>query len=766
MKRWFLLSVFLCPLVLLAQAGCESFFEKEGSASSGRTAVSSGGDDNSTATEGGGFFTEVGGDVLEVRPERVDADEEGEETASHFRAIQIDPVSEDSAGPKFVKHFDIDNDGLIDLVTAWNESQPVQVHLQRRDAEGDLRFVSVNLGGTGPIALIGGVDMADFDRDGWLDVAILVKATGVSGVCPKPGEIPPYAVVDDEGEVQILFNPGNLDEITDGDAWQEVRLDRSRLPGRRDKEVPEARTYPEFNGYTGIAAGEIDGINGPDCIVAYNPIECKFYGDEPPINRILFFPNPGGWNTRDSGTIPLTATAVAGPDQSANIPDPDDPEAQGVEVTLDGSGSFSSNFVGVGYFWEQTFGTAVTLTDVMSANATFTAPTTSTVLTFRLTASAGAATDFDYVNVIVGSPTNFPPTITTSGDQTIIPDAENVDATIIEMFAFASDPDGDALTYTWDQVYGDPVALSGANTASASFRPADQGGEFRFRVTVSDGTLRDSALVVITSSVWAPIRMDMALARAGDVKIMDVDLDGDNDIIYTFPDLITQNVSWGRNPTIPHDATSPGGSQAAHNAANWQFRPVGQVDTDADVIALGDVDLDGFDDVLVRSITGRVVQWFRHPGAADLEPIFPPPDVVPDRFNFPWQVYTMAEYEIHKPAGIAIGDLTGDGFNEVVVGAGGVVNWYDASVAESTYDSWGENFVVDDTKANGTTDDPNDPDFVDAGTVIYGLTVVDIDGDGFGDVVGTLDRRVMSGLADDTLIWFRNTLGDREEAPE
>ena len=55
---------------------------------------------------------------------------------------------------------------------------------------------------------------------------------------------------------------------------------------------------------------------------------------------------------------------------------------------------------------------------------------------------------------------------------------------------------------------------------------------------------------------------------------------------------------------------------------------------------------------------------------------------------------------------------------------------------------------------------------MDDGTIINDLTIVDLDGDGFGDILGTLDRRVASGLADDALIWFRNTLGDQAEEIE
>ncbi|HUU84305.1 MAG TPA: FG-GAP-like repeat-containing protein [Phycisphaerae bacterium] len=772
MTRWLRLTLVLCPLAAAVLIGCETMFRAPSGGGADRDAGTGVTTDDSTSessTAGGGDFVDVGGDVVDQRPEPVVVEEEGEETASNFRAIQIDPAREDSAGPKYIRSFDMDNDGLPDLVTGWNESQPIQLHLQRRDMDGRISFVSVNLGGTSPLAVIGGVDVADFDQDGWLDLAVAAKTTGSVGICPKPGALPPYEPKGLQAEIQILFNPGNIDDITDGDAWQLLRLSRSWLPGREDVEVQEARTFPEFNGYTGIAAGEIDGINGPDIVVAFNPVECVFYGDEPPINRVELYPNPGGAATFDQGAVPRAAVANAGPDQPIPVPDPAEENPEPVDVVLDGSGSYSrladGFYGGVTYMWEQIAGPDVELSGANLAAPTFAAPLTSNILTFRLTVSSGDAADNDLVNVVVGEPANLPPTIeSTSGDQSVVPDVDDPDATVVVMSVFATDPDTANLNYTWDQTAGNPVTLNTTATGTASFTASQASGELRFRVTVSDGTGSDSALIVITSGVWAPIRIEGDLPRVSDVEIADVDLDGDADIFYTYPNRISSNISWARNPLVPHSVGGAGGPDVVHGGeATWQHRPVGNVNTFADVIELGDVDLDGFDDVLVRSREGGIVQWFRHPGAADLEPIFPPPDVVPDRFNFPWQVYTMAEYEFHEPAGITIGDLTNDGFNEVIIAAGGVVYWYDAGLVDSPYQSWGENFVVDDTKAQGTTDDPSDPDFIDAGTIVYNVTVVDIDGDGWGDVIATFDRRTLSGLNDDTLLWFRNTLGEQAD---
>ena len=169
-----------------------------------------------------------------------------------------------------------------------------------------------------------------------------------------------------------------------------------------------------------------------------------------------------------------------------------------------------------------------------------------------------------------------------------------------------------------------------------------------------------------------------------------------------------------------------------------------------------------------------MVQWFRRPTDDGTEPIFPPADPpTPDRdppsnqafCSYPWPVFTVKEFDGRAPEGIALGDVTGDGQVEAVIAAGGAVFWYqyDAEVPDGLYDMWIEAFVVDDTKEQGETANPNDPDYRDQATYINRVLVVDVDGDGFNDIIGTLDRQTRSGLADDSLLWFRNTLGDSQE---
>ncbi len=496
------------------------------------------------------------------------------ETFSFFTQSQIDPADEDTAGPKFVVSGDIDNDGLLDLASGWNQSQPVQIHLQRRDADGRITFQTVTLAGTSPVTIMGSLKLGDIDGDGFLDVAMAIKNTGFIRFCvpnaPDCNDVPD--VIDaDEGLVGILFSPGDAALITNGDNWEEVVFEASRLSGRRDIPAVEEPVEPEFNSYTDIELGEIDGVNGLDIIVAFNPAECECDGELPPNNRVDLYPNPGPGQVRN----------------------------------------------------------------------------------------------------------------------------------------------GDS---------------------------------------------------------WLPIRIQNDAPYVKDTALLDVEGDGDLDVVVTYPSSISRNVRWVRNPLVPHTPGGIGGTAAVLTGeATWQHRPVGQLDPRADVLAIGDIDFDGHDDVMVRGVvtesslssgSSGIVQWFRSPNTPQREPINPP-DPVPGRFDFPWQVYTMAEFADRVPEGIGLGDITGDGQLDAVVGVEGAIVWYDATPSGSVFVEWVESPIIRDS----APDDPSlMPGVDETSTFINNVLIVDLDGDGFSDIVGTLDRRTGSGVSNDVLVWYRNNLGQRPQA--
>lgn len=49
------------------------------------------------------------------------------------------------------------------------------------------------------------------------------------------------------------------------------------------------------------------------------------------------------------------------------------------------------------------------------------------------------------------------------------------------------DPDGDSLSYAWEQLTGPTVTLTGADTATPSFTTLNRGDVYTFRLVVSDG---------------------------------------------------------------------------------------------------------------------------------------------------------------------------------------------------------------------------------------------------------------------------------------
>jgi hypothetical protein len=587
MKTWGVTCKSCAPVAILLTAflvSCNSLFTQ--SNDQGNEAGANAG----LTTSGNGFTTapvSPGGTGGSSQPQQDDVDLPGEQSGSFFKAFQVDPPFEHSAGPKFVVAADIDQDGLLDVVSAWNQSQPIQIHLQRRDSNNNIFFRTITIAGTSPTAVMAGLAVGQVDGDGWLDIVVLVKAAGGQTICPPDEELSLL-----EGEIIVYFSPGDAQALTNGDLWDEMILINpfvadpwihNQFPGHEAASFVESQTKPELSGFASLAMADLDDDGFDDIIVALNPAACEGLGQEPPINTVDLWMNPGGVSSRTSA---LWGSPPVG-DQSRNVP-----------ISIMASGS-----------------------------------------------------------------------------------------------------------------------------------------------------------------------------QVKDIAIMDVDGDGDLDVIATFTTAITQNVSWARNPFIAHNVGGPSGRVEMERGVDdswrfwplgWQVRPIGQIDSGADVLSIGDVDGDGFDDVIVRSTGGGIVQWFRRPNDLVVMPEFPPGGVTPDRFNFPWPVFTLTELPNQEPQAIAIGDITGDGRNEVIVAAGGGVSWFDGT-QDLVFNPWFPNKIIQDSPAalaNGSgAPAPGSGvgvEEVDTSTYINALLVVDLDGDGRNDIVGTLDRRSGSGLTDDRLVWYRN----------
>lgn len=85
------------------------------------------------------------------------------------------------------------------------------------------------------------------------------------------------------------------------------------------------------------------------------------------------------------------------------------------------------------------------------------------------------------------------------------PDAAGAIGTQVTLDGSASsDPDGQALTFSWTQVSGPTVTLSTPTAATARFTPT-VAGTYTFQLAVSDGSLSATDTVVITVAAGGPV---------------------------------------------------------------------------------------------------------------------------------------------------------------------------------------------------------------------------------------------------------------------
>ena len=225
--------------------------------------------------------------------------------------------------------------------------------------------------------------------------------------------------------------------------------------------------------------------------------------------------------------------ANAGADQSVDV---------GSTVTLDGSASSDPDIIygdAITYSWTMSStptGSTATLTSATSVNPTFTADKSGTYIV-SLTVSDGTLNSTDTVSITT---VNSAPSANAGAGQSV-----NVGSTVTLDGSGSSDPDGDAITYSWS-ISSIPTNSTATLTNPTSANPtfvADKAGTYMVSLTVSDnGGLTNTATVTITTINRAPV------ANAGAAPLVyvggTVALDGSGS---SDPDGDAITYSWSMN---------------------------------------------------------------------------------------------------------------------------------------------------------------------------------------------------------------------------
>ena len=221
-------------------------------------------------------------------------------------------------------------------------------------------------------------------------------------------------------------------------------------------------------------------------------------------------------STADTVSIGITAgandapTARAGADRSV---------VEAVTVTLNGAASTDPENETLSYSWAHTSGTpSVSLTNANQVSATFTSPTVpgsvNAALVFTLTVTdARGLTATDTVTItVVAHENNQAPTADAGSDQTGVSEG----ATVTLDGTGSSDPENEAISYSWSQTGGRTVTLSSTTAASPTFTAPQvvaANGTLTFSLTVTAGSKSSTADTVDVTIT--PGTNDAPTANAG-----------------------------------------------------------------------------------------------------------------------------------------------------------------------------------------------------------------------------------------------------------
>lgn len=387
------------------------------------------------------------------------------------------------AGPMAVVLAHLNSDQHLDLAVANSNSANVSIRL----GSGTAAFgPAVNFAaGTLPLALAA----ADFDNDGDQDlaaanfslnrVALLLNNGDGSFAAPAGfavGTNPRALVAGD-------FNgDGNMDVATANDGTHNASL----LIGNGDGTFAATVNFPVGSRPFGITAGDFNGDTHLDVATA-NVGSSNV--------SILLGNGSGAFAAATSIPIGAQALAIAAADFNADNELDLAVGSGSVQTIAVLTGNGDGTFQAVKTFASGGPALAVAAADLNGDN-------------FPELAAANSATTFAALkNITQPAVTNQPPTVDAGPDQSV--ECAGPGGAQVQLSGTASDPDNDALTYSWTDTNGNVVGTS----ASVQLQVAL--GAHTFTLTVDDGnghTASDTAQVTVGDT--APPSIIVALTPA------------------------------------------------------------------------------------------------------------------------------------------------------------------------------------------------------------------------------------------------------------
>jgi len=513
----------------------------------------------------------------------------------------VDPLFESTAGPKAVAIGDINGDGLIDAASISDENQSVQIHLQNAQTG---MFDMVSVGGGSPLVKMVDIELADFDSDGRVDIAVLVNDSGL---------VPPKGC-GQRGTLALLFqgaDPSDPNQWTPSYLW----------------------FCTNATGLTDMAVGDFDGQAGPDVMVAANMSVVDSTSEvaesdiitvvktaeitDPPNCIAYLFTNPGPGGATDPSL--WGETAVHG----------DLPAVKCVEVAdVDGDGDEE---VVVAY------PTAISLNLRWLRNP---------LSESGVDAVTGGQWDYRMVGQQQGG-ADVIAVGDVDGDGDVDVAASHASLGLTQWFR---NPGPGALVagapqVPWDVFNVGELDEEVAGTAQITqlqLVDLDSDGQLDCFVTAEFMAVGFRSQENI-EHVWDSFLITNTDPVAQIGRVAFADFDGDGKLDFLAP-LDREGLTEDRIAIYTSVANSL-----------WRRRLVGQQDGGANFIALGDVDGDGYLDVAAAHASLSLSQWFRNPGSTSL---------APDAPQLPWEVFNIGETDTLASGQISqlqLLDLDGDG---------------------------------------------------------------------------------------------------------